>query len=45
MAAGMFREDLYYRISEITVDIPPVRDRSWRSDSVGPAFTESFFQL
>lgn len=24
---GQFREDLYYRISEITVDIPPVRDR------------------
>ncbi len=24
---GNFREDLYYRISEITVEIPPVRDR------------------
>src|SRR5690606_5637946 len=27
MAAQRFREDLYYRISEITIDIPPIRDR------------------
>jgi len=27
MASGAFREDLYYRISEITIDIPPLRDR------------------
>jgi two-component system NtrC family response regulator len=24
---GTFREDLYYRVSEITIDIPPFRDR------------------
>lgn len=27
IAQNMFREDLYYRISEITIDIPPFRDR------------------
>ncbi|HMB73617.1 MAG TPA: PEP-CTERM-box response regulator transcription factor, partial [Gammaproteobacteria bacterium] len=27
ITAGEFREDLYYRISEITINIPPVRDR------------------
>jgi two-component system NtrC family response regulator len=27
MASGLFRDDLYYRVSEITVEIPPVRER------------------
>jgi two-component system NtrC family response regulator len=27
MSAGNFRDDLYYRISEITIEIPPVRAR------------------
>jgi two-component system NtrC family response regulator len=27
ISEGLFREDLYYRISEITVNIPPVRER------------------
>ncbi|MFQ5661511.1 MAG: PEP-CTERM-box response regulator transcription factor [Gammaproteobacteria bacterium] len=27
IASGEFREDLYYRISEISIDIPPLRDR------------------
>lgn len=27
IAEGLFREDLYYRVSEITINIPPYRDR------------------
>jgi two-component system NtrC family response regulator len=27
IAAGTFREDLYYRIGEVTVQVPPLRDR------------------
>ena len=27
ITAGAFRDDLYYRISEITIEIPPVRER------------------
>jgi two-component system NtrC family response regulator len=28
MKAGQFRDDLYYRVTEVTIRIPPVRDRA-----------------
>ncbi len=28
VSEGSFREDLFYRLSEITIDIPPLKDRS-----------------
>ncbi len=40
--AGKFREDLYYRISEITLDIPPLRDREGDVLLLARAFLNRF---
>ena len=39
---GAFREDLYYRISEITIDIPPLKDREGDSLILAKAFLDKF---
>ncbi|MEJ5211710.1 MAG: PEP-CTERM-box response regulator transcription factor, partial [Burkholderiales bacterium] len=42
IAEGRFREDLYYRISEITVSIPPLRERPGDAALLAQAFLERF---
>ncbi len=39
---GRFREDLFYRISEITVKIPPLRDREGDAILLAKSFVERF---
>lgn len=41
---GHFREDLFYRLSEITVKIPPLRDRQGDKALLAHAFLERFNQ-
>lgn len=40
--AGLFREDLYYRLAEIVVAIPPLRDREGDAVLLAHAFIQRF---
>jgi two-component system NtrC family response regulator len=42
MQQGRFREDLYYRLSEIVIDIPPLRDREGDATLLANAFLAKF---
>jgi len=42
--AGQFREDLFYRLSEISVRIPPLRERQGDRSLLAHAFLERFAQ-
>jgi len=42
IADGRFREDLYYRLAEIVVEIPPLRDRLGDSVLLAHAFARRF---
>ena len=42
--AGLFREDLYYRLSEITVRIPPLREREGDAVLLARTFLEKYAQ-
>jgi two-component system NtrC family response regulator len=39
---GLFREDLYYRLAEIVVEIPPLRDRQGDAVLLAHAFVQRF---
>jgi two-component system NtrC family response regulator len=42
IADGRFREDLYYRLAEIVVEIPPLRDRKGDATLLAHAFVRKF---
>ncbi|MDD5578555.1 MAG: PEP-CTERM-box response regulator transcription factor [Methylobacter sp.] len=42
---GRFRRDLYYRISEITINIPPLREREGDAIMIATAFLKRFCEL
>lgn len=41
---GQFREDLYYRVSEITLNIPPIREREGDAIIIAQALLKNFIQ-
>lgn len=43
--AQTFREDLFYRISEIGIDIPPLRDRAQDALMLAQSFLKTFAKL
>jgi two-component system NtrC family response regulator len=44
IAQGRFREDLFYRLAEIVIDIPPLRDRQGDAALLAHAFVRRFSQ-
>lgn len=44
ISEGRFREDLYYRLAEIVVDIPPLRERVGDAALLAHAFVKRFSQ-
>jgi two-component system NtrC family response regulator len=42
IVAGKFREDLYYRLAEITVEIPPLRERQGDAALLAHGFVRRF---
>jgi two-component system nitrogen regulation response regulator NtrX len=41
---GLFRQDLYFRISTFTIHVPPLRDRIEDIDSLAPHFLNTFIK-
>jgi two-component system NtrC family response regulator len=44
IAAQEFREDLFYRLSEMIINIPPLRDRQGDAELLAHAFVQKFSQ-
>jgi len=42
MAEGQFREDLFYRLNEVTIQVPPLRERSGDSMLLANFFLQRF---
>ncbi len=42
VAAGQFREDLYYRLNVVSIDMPPLRDRKEDIPALADAFMRRF---
>lgn len=42
IAAGTFREDLYYRLSEMVINIPPLRERIGDAELLAQSFLQRF---
>jgi len=42
IAQGSFREDLFYRLSEMVITIPPLRERAGDAALLAPAFVQRF---
>ncbi|MBS0325863.1 MAG: PEP-CTERM-box response regulator transcription factor [Proteobacteria bacterium] len=42
IAEGQFREDLYYRLAEIVVDVPPLRNRNGDAALLAHAFVRKY---
>lgn len=44
IAQNLFREDLYYRVSEISLNIPPIREREGDAIIIAQVLLKSFIQ-
>ena len=44
ISTGRFREDLYYRLAELVIEIPPLRERQGDASLIAHAFVRKFAQ-